>query len=137
MAETNDKPTRSKVVFNVAIEEELKAPVPVKRGELITHPEIQVYLEAMRIAGYDENAIVVRRCEPMYSRRQHENWGIIQKAWRYKQTQATEYIPFEVIWFKNGDVTKEWAEPLMVVHASQTFAQLDASFSTQSEPVKS
>lgn len=122
---------RTKVVFNAPIEIELVAPVPVSRGSTMTHPDIQAYIYAAMERGFDENAIVVRRSETSYMRRDVVNWGIIKRAWRYKT--GNDYTPFDVLWFNNSKATGHWAEELYIVHAHQSMKMLDDIFKAQEE----
>jgi hypothetical protein len=121
-------------VFNTPVELEIAAVVPPLRGADFMHADIQQYLEAMRKHGYDENTIVVRRTETTYTRRDTANWGIIKRVWRYKETSIPAYVPYEVLWFGNGEVTKEWGEPLFVVHAALSYEQMNTLFASQPEP---
>lgn len=122
---------RTKVVFNAPIEIELIAPKLKERGSDWGHAEIQTYIYEAIGRGYDENAIVVRRNETSYMRRDVTNWGIIKRVWRYRSHTGGTYLPYEVLWFKTGETTGLWDDALWLVHKHQSTAELDAIFKAQ------
>lgn len=79
--------------------------------------EINAYLKASSIAGYDEGAIVCRRFQPKGRWKYPSQWGLIIVKHKISPG-SSQYAPYAVKWFADATIESAWAEDLVVIHAA-------------------
>lgn len=122
---------RTMVVFNTPVEEHIAGPEPVERGANMDHAAIQELVAEMRKVGLGDHAIVVRRNEQLHAMRQANNWGLVRDMRTFRSGVNGPYIPLLIVWLKDGFVTQEWPDAVVVVHPALEWQEMDKRLKAQ------
>lgn len=124
---------RSKVLFPAPVEEDIIPPQPEKPvSKRMTYQEIQPLMARIKAAGFDENAIVVRRdLVSHYETKRFINWGIVSNVKNYHDQREDIYYPLAVLWFKDSSVTYCWPDDLYLLNDHMNHALLDELLEAQ------
>ncbi len=120
-------PSRSLVVFNSPIDIELAAPIPPPRGELWDHKQIGDYVANVRLLGFDEGGIVVRRSLAIHDQKRPNQWGVITNLQTYRGN-TTIYTPLTVKWFTDSPLSFMWHDELVMIHRAMEWNARQAFF---------